>query len=394
MIESFRETYQDKEVADQNLRKALIFGEFPVQNLSVRGRPFSSSGSTCTWLLALARAWESQGEIDLHWGILAKGISEEVVIRQWGQVFHIFPTASRLRMRGFYREDRKTLAGLVRQVNPGVVHGWGSEDIYGWAAALSGRPHLISVQGILRNYVRQAALFHPKVYLLAYLEKYLFRRARMLTVESQWGERQIRRFAPEADTRILEYGIQSLFFKTTWNPQTPSAAVFVGTLDRNKGIEDLVEAFRSPELQGHELWVVGTGGRFAEKLRDRAPASVQWLGRLSPEETARTMARAACLALPTRKDTSPNVVKEARVIGLPVLTTRYGGQADYLADGEDGYLIEPGDVRRTREALGKILNDPALARTFGKNGKERYAEKFRPERTAHGIFSLYRELTA
>ena len=174
----------------------------------------------------------------------------------------------------------------------------------------------------------------------------------------------------------------------------PSAAIFVGTIDRNKGIADLVEAFRSPELAGHELWVVGTGGRFAEELRAGAPRAVKWLGRLSPEETARTMARATCLALPTRKDNSPNVVKEARAIGIPVLTTARGGQAAYLADGEDGYLLEPGDVRKTCRALVQILQNPSRAGDFGKKGHQRYGENFRAAKTADGIFSIYRELAA
>ena len=394
MIESRFETYQDSWVAPRNPRKVLIFGEFPVQALPAPKSLASLTGGTCTWLLALARAWEAQQEIDLHWAVFAKEISTKVEIRSWGQTFHVLPTSSCFRMRGFYSEDRKTLANLVRAIDPEVVHGWGSEDIYGWAAALSERPHLVSVQGILRNYVRQAALFHPKVYLLAFLEKYLFRRAQILTAETRWGERQIRRFAPGANIRILEYGIQNLFFSTPWNPQAPSAAIFVGTIDRNKGIADLVEAFRSPELAGHELWVVGTGGRFAQQLKASAPEAVKWLGRLSPEETARTMARATCLALPTRKDNSPNVVKEARAIGIPVLTTARGGQAAYLADGEDGYLLEPGDVRKTCRALVQILQNPSRARDFGKKGHQRYGENFRAAKTADGIFSIYRELAA
>lgn len=372
--------------------RTLILGEFPVQALPGKGVDGTFPGSTCTWLLALARAWEHQVERDLHWGVLLKGLKQKVVIKSWGQTFHLLPTSERFRAKGFYRADRKVLTRLIGEIQPEVVHGWGSEDIYGWTAALSGKPHLVSVQGILGNYIRQAAMFHPKVYLLALLERLLFRRAQLLTVESRWGEGQIRRVAPCADIRVIEYGIQKIFFETPWSPQAPAAAIFVGTIDPNKGIEDLVEAFRSSELLGHELWVVGGGGRFAEKLRAKSTKNVRWLGRLSPEETARTMARASCLALPSRNETSPNVVKEARVIGIPVLTTLHGGQSAYLIDQEDGFLIKPGEVRQTREALIRILKNPVLAKNFGDVGQQRYREYFRSEKTAACFLSLYNEL--
>ena len=106
------------------------------------------------------------------------------------------------------------------------------------------------------------------------------------------------------------------------------------------------------------------------------------------------MARATCLALPTRKETSPNVVKDARAIGIPVLTTARGGQAAYLADEEDGYLLVPGDVRKTCRALVQILKNPSRAKDFGKKGHQRYGENFRAVKTANGIFSIYRELAA
>jgi len=85
-------------------------------------------------------------------------------------------------------------------------------------------------------------------------------------------------------------------------------------------------------------------------------------------------------------------VKEARVIGLPVLTTASGGQSAYLVDGEDGFLIEPGNVEKTRERLLQILGDYQQVRSFGDEGRRRYREIFRPEKTATGFLSIYHEL--
>ena len=374
--------------------RVVILGEFPLQGLPLAPLRAATAGGTCTWLLSLAKEWKDQADLEIHWGVLSKETAVPCQEQCWGQTFHILPTRGSLRMRGFYHQDRKALSQLIQQWRPDVVHGWGSEDIYGWSALSSGRPHLVSVQGILRRYVRQPAIFHPKVYVLAFMEKYLFQKAQLLTVETPWGEEQIRRWAPQANIQVLEYGIQRHFFDISWKPEKPSAAIFVGTLDPNKGVEDLVEAFRSPKLQNHELWVVGTGGRFADRLRSRATRNVRWFGRLSSEETAARMARATCLALPTRNDTSPNVIKEARVLGLPVLTTTCGGQRSYLVDGEDGYVLQPGNIPGTLEKLCLLLQEPDLAEKLGARGRDRYRELFRPEKTANAFLSIYRQLSA
>ena len=104
------------------------------------------------------------------------------------------------------------------------------------------------------------------------------------------------------------------------------------------------------------------------------------------------MAKAWCLALPTRADTSPNVVKEARVIGLPVITTRNGGQASYVQDGEDGYFVECGDIKGLVQKLKIVLGSLATTEKLGREGQKRYRELFTPDQTADRFQSLYRKV--
>ena len=104
------------------------------------------------------------------------------------------------------------------------------------------------------------------------------------------------------------------------------------------------------------------------------------------------MAKAWCLALPTRADTSPNVVKEARVIGLPVITTRSGGQASYVRDGEDGYFVECGDVLGLVEKLKIVLGSLAGTEKLGNLGKQRYRNLFTAAQTADRFQSLYQKV--
>ena len=104
------------------------------------------------------------------------------------------------------------------------------------------------------------------------------------------------------------------------------------------------------------------------------------------------MEKAWCLVLPTRADTSPNVVKEARVLGLPVVTTPCGGQSDYIADGRNGYLVQPADIASLTDGLHRLLSDSPFCRERGAAGWETDRVLFRIELTAEKFRQLYRTL--
>jgi glycosyltransferase involved in cell wall biosynthesis len=249
------------------------------------------------------------------------------------------------------------------------------------------------MQGILSNLVRQGSL-PLRTRIQALLEIYLLRKAGVVTVESEWGRQMIQRIRGPKPIHVIEYGVQKVFYQAVWRPLPECPyCLFVGTLNRQKGIQDLVEAFRDPRLRKYELRVIGEGDpNWVRPLQANAPPNVKWLGRRSPQEVAAEMEKSWCLALPTRADTSPNVVKEARVVGLPVVTTSAGGQAQYVADGEDGFLCDPGQISLWVTQMQTLLADLETTKRVGLLGTYRYREVFRPEQTAAKFYDLYKKI--
>jgi glycosyltransferase involved in cell wall biosynthesis len=196
---------------------------------------------------------------------------------------------------------------------------------------------------------------------------------------------------PFAKVKIVEYGVQQVFFETKWQPEEKTPfALFVGGISPRKGIQDLVGAFRDPKLLGKELVVIGGRvGVWSENVQKNGPSNIRWLGRKTAEETAQYMSKAWCLILPTRADTSPNVVKEARVVGLPVITTRNGGQASYVRDGEDGYFVECGNVNGLIQKIRKVLGCFSEAKKMGAQGKKKFGDLFMAKRTGDGFMKMY-----
>jgi glycosyltransferase involved in cell wall biosynthesis len=375
------------------MKKIAILASFPLHHLKGFGKAFQPKGHYATWLPQIAEAWDGQKEVEIHWIVMSELVQERRDVSEWGQMFHVLPTTQRGRATTLFREDRRAIGAVLDEIQPDLVHGWGTEDVYGLAAVLSRRPNIVSMQGILSYYALKNRM-PARSYLQAMLELFILWKAEKVTTESEWGRNVVMRRNPFARVELIEYGVQQVFFETKWQPEkTKPFALFVGGISPRKGIQDLVRAFRDPKISGSELVVIGGGeGEWSENLQKSAPPNIRWLGRKTAEETAQHMSKAWCLLLPTRADTSPNVVKEARVVGLPVITTRNGGQASYVKDGEDGYLVECGDIKGLVQKLRMVLGSLAKAEKLGKVGQQRYQNLFRPAQTAYVLRNIYIEL--
>jgi len=372
------------------MKKIAILAAFPLHHLKEFGKAFQPKGHYATWLPQIAEAWDGQREVEIHWVVMSELLQERRDVCEWGQMFHVLPTSQSGRSATLFHEDRRAIGAVLDEIQPDLVHGWGTEDVYGLATVLSGRPNIVSMQGILSYYALKNRM-PARSYLQAILELFILWKAEKVTTESEWGRNVVMKRNPFAKVELIEYGVQQVFFQTKWQPEEKNPfALFVGGISPRKGIQDLVGAFRDPKLLSRELFVIGGGeGKWSENVQKSAPPNIRWLGRKSAEETAEYMSKAWCLALPTRADTSPNVVKEARVVGLPVITTKRGGQASYVRDGEDGYFVECGDVDGLIQKMGKVLECFDKAKEMGAHGKQNFRELFMAKRTGDGFMKMY-----
>lgn len=151
-------------------------------------------------------------------------------------------------------------------------------------------------------------------------------------------------------------------------PEQPTA-LFVGTLERSKGVSTLVAAWpRVVEaLPAARLVVVGRGAQLdlVERLRDDFPQAVEHLEQIAPAEVARRLDAATCLVLPSLSEGLGRVIVESFARGRTVVASRVGGITDIVEEGESGLLVESGDPEALAEALIRVLGDPRLARRLG-----------------------------
>jgi len=374
-------------------KKIALLCIYPLHVLKKFGSSFRPEGHYATWLPQLADAWSEQEEVEIHWLTGSEMVKEAESHQELNQTFHVYPIPKKNRASSLYRHDRSAIHEILQRVKPDLVHAWGTEDVCGFAGVRSGYPCLLSMQGIHTHLIRHG-LHHPRVYFQALLEAYCLARAGWVTVESKWGKQKIQAFRRGKPIEIVEYGVHPRFFEACWSPTAqPPSFLFVGTVCPQKGIEDCLAAFRDPRLAHARLEVFGSGNsRYLDALQQESPPNVKWLGRQPPERVVLALEKASGLILPTRADTSPNVVKEARVVGLPVITSPQGGQTNYLKDGEDGFLIPCYAIPQLAAAIASLSRDPVKVKAMGNAGKSRYREQLRAEVTAEAFLRIYRKI--
>lgn len=98
----------------------------------------------------------------------------------------------------------------------------------------------------------------------------------------------------------------------------------------------------------------------------------------------------ACLT--SRYECAPLAVLEAMAAGVPVITTDCGAVRDMLTDGEEGYIVDVGDVDALADRIASLAADADLCTRMGRQGRMRAERKGRIEDTAAAFQDLLTSL--
>lgn len=377
--------------------KVVLLADFPWSFFDA-GATGRGGGQHMTWLPALAQAFAAgtPGR-EIHWVVLDREYRGEAKgeVRHWGgQVFHrLAGVKFSVDLLAGYRFARRALREKLREIGPDLLHCWGTERAYGVVAGEGGVPTVFSVQGITGHLHAEGLL--PRTWqwrcIRSWEERFL-RAATVVTCESRWGMARLDERYPGLDLRRVEYGVHPEFFETAWQPsESTPFALFAGTVSEAKGVDLLLDAMTRAGTPPWTLKIAGEGP-LAGRVADLAHPRIELLGNLPWDALRREMSQARCLVLPTRGDTSPNVVKEARVIGLPVVTSLCGGQSDYIVDGVNGLLVDPLAAGPLELALSRMMEEPGLAERLGAGRHAEDRAAFLSSGSAAAFLQIYDEL--
>lgn len=162
--------------------------------------------------------------------------------------------------------------------------------------------------------------------------------------------------------------------------ETPLRIVFVGNLIPRKGAHVLVEALARLPRDDWQLTIIGgtdSNPQYVSQLRRRIArhdleTSVTLAGRVSDEDLAASLRRQHLLAVPSSYEAFGIAYLEGMGFGLPAIATTAGGAADIVSDGENGFLVPPGEPRSIADAVESVLDERTRLREMSVTARETY----------------------
>ena len=168
--------------------------------------------------------------------------------------------------------------------------------------------------------------------------------------------------------------------------------LFMGRLDVDKGIFELVEAYSevSKKVSNTSLWLVGPVETDIDVLLDLVKKlnikSISFMPYTSAPETF--MAAADVFCLPSRREGFGNVIIEAAACGIPAIGSRIYGLTDAIVDQETGFLVDMGNINALSDKMILLGSDDSLRERLGAAAMKRAHLLYSQETVVQGLLDF------
>ena len=175
--------------------------------------------------------------------------------------------------------------------------------------------------------------------------------------------------------------------------------VYVGRIVRDKGIDELVEAFvKVRQTRRARLVLVG------RREDDLDPISAETLRRMETctdivcvgakrgKDLLAYYAAADCFVLPSYREGFPNTVLEAGAMELPSIVTDINGSREIIENGRNGLIVPPKDVSSLAEAMECMMTDNGMREQMAKLARPMIESRFEKGFVMKCMLDFYKEI--
>jgi glycosyltransferase involved in cell wall biosynthesis len=298
-------------------------------------------------------------------------------------------------MRTGYLGCVRAIRRKLKEIQPDIVHGQGTERECALSAVFSGYPNVLTIHGNMRAIARghRAPIF-SFYWLAARLEGFVLPRTNGVVCITTYTRNAVESLARK--TWIVPNAVDASFFEVMRRPDVPPRIICVGNILKLKNQLALIEASDAlQEPKKFELIFFGLTYRNKAYSHDflEAVASRPWCkyeGFVDREGLKLELAMATGLIHPTLEDNCPMVILEAMAAGVPIAASRIGGIPDLIRDEETGLLFDPLDGQAMTNALEDLLGNATQERAV--RAREEAQLRFHPRVIARRHVEIYEEV--
>lgn len=167
------------------------------------------------------------------------------------------------------------------------------------------------------------------------------------------------------DIHVCLNGVDDAFLKVERSDPMPGRLriAAIGSLIQRKGYDLLIDAVARMRLRdGVRVRVAGDGPQRSQLLQQAKALGIadrfDFMGEIAPELIPQFLADTDVFILTSRSEGRPNVLVEALAAGLPVVSSALPGIDGLVKHGENGWVVEIGDIAGFACALDEAFADP------------------------------------
>ncbi len=284
---------------------------------------------------------------------------------------------------------------LIQKYNLSLVHYQGGPG----GLFLTKKPSVPIVYTVHHTYYQQSEYISAQKWkkLLYLWERFGYRNADYLVCVSDSTRRIIRRHygVNLKPCKTIPDGVdESRFYPMNLN-RIPSSLLFLGRLEKRKGIDFLIRAIPMVKDRLNDIQLfIGGGGVLLSFLEDfikqnNLEDNVRLLGTVDDSSLNEWYNRVSAVIVPSVFEGFGLTVIEAMACGTPVIATDVDALRDVIEDGVNGFLVPYNDVEALSEKILYLLKNKSEQSKFSLNGQKKVQTVYNWSNISQDILRVY-----
>jgi glycosyltransferase involved in cell wall biosynthesis len=301
--------------------------------------------------------------------------------------------SARVTMLGFLGAEFRSAVRARRDYEPDVVHAhwWFPNGLVGtWLSRMSRKPLVTTLHGTDVRLARSVAFSRPAF-------RHVITHSAAVTAVSRWLANEAQSVVSSPAPIVAPMPVATELF-SPGDRRHDDRLLFVGRLNKQKGIELLLHALARVPGDALHLDVVGDGDD-RETLQALAGAlgiadRIRWHGALPQPQLVDFYRRATALVVPSVDEGLGLVAVEAQLCETPVIAFHSGGLPDIIQHDRTGVLVNEVDAGALAAALVSLLERADRGASLGAAARLHALATFAPESVARRYADIYRSAIA